>query len=183
VLETPRLLLRPFRHDEAEAVFGYARRPGFFRHLDHVPERVRQAYTLADAEGHLRELLALARRGWPHWAVLWQGRVVGAVRLTLGPDGPELGYGIDPEASGRGLATEAAGAVVAWALPHADPLWARTHPANLASQRVLARLGFEAAGVDPRGRRRFLLRAARTEGALGSVGGTGRLQPPAGAKS
>ena len=156
-LRTGRLTLRPLGPDDAGAVFSYAGQPGFFRHLDHVPRHVRDAYTPADAQAHLAELLALAAAGWPNWAIVLDGRVVGAVRLHAGPDGPELGYGIAPDAWGRGIATEAGKAVVAWARPHGD-LWARTHPGNVASQRVLARLGFHREGVDGHGRLRFLLR-------------------------
>jgi [ribosomal protein S5]-alanine N-acetyltransferase len=61
----------------------------------------------------------------------------------------ELGYRYARSAWGQGVATEAAGAV----LEHGfrtlgfDPIVAVTHPDNLASQRVLEKLGFRAEGL------------------------------------
>lgn len=61
---------------------------------------------------------------------------------------PEAGWAFVPEAWGKGLATEAMAAVIAWA----DEMLGRPEirciidPGNIASQRVAAKLGFEAMG-------------------------------------
>lgn len=161
--QTPRLHLRPFGHGDAHAVFAYASQPGFFRHLDHVPERVRTAYEPNDAQVHIRELQALAAEGFPHWAIVLRetGLPVGAIRFHPAHDVvlPELGYGLGPSWWGRGYATEAAKAVLPWALRQVPAIVARTAPANTASQRLLGRLGFARWGLDARGRWTYLLRA------------------------
>jgi RimJ/RimL family protein N-acetyltransferase len=55
----------------------------------------------------------------------------------------EIAYVFGPPWWGRGLATEATRWLVDQLAAHGvDELWAAVHPANLASQRLLARLGF-----------------------------------------
>jgi len=57
----------------------------------------------------------------------------------------EIAYGVAPEQRNRGYATEAAGALVAYAFRRADVSVVRAHtlPDAGASQRVLAKCGFE----------------------------------------
>lgn len=162
ILRTPRLLLRPLTMADAPAVFAYASEPGFFRFLDDVPDAVRAAYQIRHAEEHVRELGALAARGYPNWGIVPQGEAapVGAVRFKpAAEDGaPELGYGLAAAWRGQGLAKEAAAAAVAWAAPRARVLVARCDPANLASAAILRHAGFQPAGTDPRGRLLFKLK-------------------------
>ena len=160
---TERLLLRPLGPGDAPAVFAYASQPGFFRFLDHVPERVREHYQPSDAQEHIRELSALAVEGYPHWGIVPHdvGVPVGAVRFHPASDIglPELGYGLGPSWWGRGYATEAAQAVLPGALRQVPAVVARTSAANVASQRVLARLGFELNRIDARRRWVYMRRA------------------------
>lgn len=60
----------------------------------------------------------------------------------------EIGYGMNPSVAGRGLATEAVGAMIDAfrARPTIRRVIAHTKPGNLASQRVLGKLGFERSG-------------------------------------
>ncbi|NEJ73708.1 GNAT family N-acetyltransferase [Rhizobium phaseoli] len=60
----------------------------------------------------------------------------------------ELGYSLCEAAWGKGLATEAASALAAWFLERrfASGFIAFTHPENLASQRVLAKIGMRERG-------------------------------------
>lgn len=139
-LRTRRLELRPFGPGDAPAIAAYAGDPRFFRFL---PGRgPATAYTLADAQAHLEELLRLAGQGYPGWLVLLGGEAVGAVRFRPGERFPELGYGVAPARWGQGIASEAVAAVMDWAAPRAQALEARCDPRNLASVRVLARAGF-----------------------------------------
>lgn len=61
----------------------------------------------------------------------------------FGSDEFELGYSLREEAWGKGLATEAASALAGWffARKFASGLIAFTHPENIASQRVLRKIG------------------------------------------
>ncbi len=60
----------------------------------------------------------------------------------------ELGYGFARRTWGRGHPTEAARAAIGWGLDHAEAesIVATTHTENVASQRVLVKLGFVSAG-------------------------------------
>jgi RimJ/RimL family protein N-acetyltransferase len=60
------------------------------------------------------------------------------------PDDPEVGWGFDPEWWGRGLATEAGQACVDWMFGSFafERLVSITTAENLASRRVMAKLGF-----------------------------------------
>lgn len=67
------------------------------------------------------------------------------------PDEPELAYELLGAAHGRGYATEAGRAVVAWASEaRYRRLWAGVRDWNVASRRVLGKLGFRESGrVEP----------------------------------
>ncbi|MBY8872222.1 GNAT family N-acetyltransferase [Micromonospora sp. PLK6-60] len=59
-----------------------------------------------------------------------------------------LGYSLLPEARGRGLATRVVHLVTAWAFEIGlARIWAGTRPENVASQRVLERVGFRHEGL------------------------------------
>jgi RimJ/RimL family protein N-acetyltransferase len=95
---------------------------------------------------------------WVHGYALVQ-RDSEAIVGSCGFKGPpadgmvEIAYGVSPEQRDRGYATEAAGALVAYAFhcPDVSVVRAHTLPSSPASQRVLAKCGFERVGevVDP----------------------------------
>jgi RimJ/RimL family protein N-acetyltransferase len=60
------------------------------------------------------------------------------------PRDPEVGWGLDPDWWGRGLATEAGAACVRWAFEELGRarLVSICTPENVASRRVMAKLGF-----------------------------------------
>lgn len=84
----------------------------------------------------------------------------------LPPDGrPEIGYGLESPYWGHGYATEAAEALCRWALeqPGVTAIEAETAPDNAASQRVLAKLGFEPTGAIGEEGPRFRLAGEKEE--------------------
>lgn len=75
------------------------------------------------------------------------GDVIGYCGLVFHGNGsldePELGYELLRTVHGRGYATEAGGAVVAWASEAGYArVWATVRDWNVASRRVLEKLGF-----------------------------------------
>jgi [ribosomal protein S5]-alanine N-acetyltransferase len=100
-----------------------------------------------------------ADQAWGHRQVVERnsGLVVGGIGF-FGPPGEsgevEVGYGIVPSRQGRGYATEALRVMLAmaWADPRVTAVVAGTDPGNVASQRVLEKVGFGriAAGGEPR---------------------------------
>jgi ribosomal-protein-alanine N-acetyltransferase len=153
-LETARLILRPREAEEA-AVY----RRLWLERDPRVPAHRRVSAdgrpTAADiAESIRREE---AQPGLGLLAVVHKddGDVIGYCGLVGQAGGtanePQLAYELFRAAHGRGYATEAAGAVVDWAdRSGIGPLWADVWNWNVASRRVLAKLGFVEAGAPQR---------------------------------
>lgn len=143
---TPRLLLRPLRHDDLDALADVYLHPRVMRWIgSHTREDVRREIAL-----HVENQTS---RGWSLWAVEDRraGRLIGDCGLQpLEGHGPEveLGYDLHPDSWGRGLATEAAHAVMQHAFgPLAiDRVVAVVKPDHLASQRVLEKVGLHHVG-------------------------------------
>lgn len=125
VLRTERLLLRPFRQDDLAAFEGFARTEGYRRYLGDHPEPAEFVANNLGAEGA--------------WVIELEDRVVGSIFLD-----DELACLLDPAVHGLGVATEAATAVIRDGFERRgyDEIIARADPANVASRRSMARLGF-----------------------------------------
>jgi RimJ/RimL family protein N-acetyltransferase len=145
VLETERLLLRPWRVSEAAI-----QRELWAERDARVPPHRR-----IDADGHptVAELEERIRGAQPSSIGLLAverkavGDVIGYCGLIdsgQGSEGePELAYELLRRAWGQGYATEAAWAVLDWARSSGyERLWATVWDWNTASRRVLAKVGF-----------------------------------------
>ncbi len=141
-LTTPRLTLRPFTNADLDAVHALWIDADMRRYL--CDNRI---VTIAESrewlEGSTREFAA---RGFGLWGVHEgaDGTLLGFCGCREWPTGePELMYGLLKPWWGRGLATEAATAVldhVFETLGH-PVVMAATDPPNVASVRVMERLG------------------------------------------
>jgi RimJ/RimL family protein N-acetyltransferase len=145
-LTTPRLVLRLFAPDDAEALFAYQGLPAVAKYLyrpPHTRERSEQVATQRAAQGAWatdgdKIALAVCRRDEPV--------LVGEVSVTL-DSAPakqaEIGWILDPRHEGYGYATEAASAVAAFAFDTlgVHRLFARLDTENIGSVRVCERLG------------------------------------------
>lgn len=150
-LETDRLILRRRRVDEAAILHRLwtERDPRVppHRRLDPggrptVADLAKQMR--AEREESRPGLLAVERKG--------TADVIGYCGLTFdgngSPDEPELAYELLRAAHGRGYATEAGRAVVEWVGEAGYPrLWAGVWDWNVASRRVLEKLGFRDTGL------------------------------------
>jgi RimJ/RimL family protein N-acetyltransferase len=151
VLETERLILRPWAEEDAEALFEICRDAEVMRYIgDGGPwagvERAR--LWLA------RQLAARAAHGFGKWAVVEKagGRLVG----SCGFDPPsesmpevEFGYLYARGSWGKGYATEAGRACMRFAFEELGlpRVVARATPENTPSRRVLEKLGFDFEGL------------------------------------
>jgi RimJ/RimL family protein N-acetyltransferase len=149
-IDTPRLLLRPWRAADAKAlreVFAGSRTA-----LERWTPWVLYGSDTVDA---LREKLqgyADNFQSGVEWryAMLARDdeRILGGVSLhpRVGPGAIEIGYWLASTATGHGFATEAAEALTAEAfrLPGIERVEIRCDPANDASMRVPERLGYRA---------------------------------------
>ncbi len=148
-LDTERLKLRPFTRADGSAVFDYWNSdPNWARFNDTVPAE----YTETDAEKFVAELMSRDRESQPNWAVTLGGKVIGVVSLKFEQSHriAAIGYGVHGAVRGQGLSCEAAKAVVEAAFGTYPRLWkirAHTDAKNVASMRVLEKLGFLREGI------------------------------------
>lgn len=155
-LATARLVVRRFTDADAEALAAYRSHPDVARFQNWDPP-----YTVDDA----RELIAgsadsdLPALGeWVQVGVEHGGALIGDVGVFVDSGGgvAEVGYSLHPDHQGNGFATEAVGAVVdALLAGGVHRVEAGVDPENVASRRLLERLGFEREGL---ARRAYRLR-------------------------
>ncbi len=142
-LVTDRLILRPFRRTDLDALAALAADPRVMRHIGSGPE------TRGDVEqGIERAIRRWYEQGMSWWAVLdrHDENLIGRCCLQHMRDLPEVevGYAFARHVWGLGLASEAVHA----ALDHGfrehrlKSVVALTHPDNVRSWRLLERCGF-----------------------------------------
>lgn len=145
LLETNRLLLRRFTLDDIDAYNELGTNPQIIRYVGNQPfaslDVARETLTAAPLKDY-------ATYGYGRLACVWKqtGQVIGFCGPKFLPDTGEvdLGYRFLPKFWGMGLATESGRVVIDYArhqlgLPR---LVAWVHPDNVASARVLTKLGF-----------------------------------------
>jgi RimJ/RimL family protein N-acetyltransferase len=153
VITTDRLVVRPWRLDEADRFFDIYRRLEAVRWLGAEPMQDRREATEM-IERNLRRLEADSRFG--SWAVADRssGVPVGSVILKPLPDGEgeiEIGWQLHPDSWGNGFASEAAGAVLGRGLADGLPeVWAVMYLDNHRSAAVCRRIGMQLLGITRR---------------------------------
>ena len=137
---TPRLVLQPVRRDLAQAVVA-GRLSGISRGAGWPHADTADAMTLA-----------LAPDAGPSWVITVDGVVVGDCGAFSWPDENgevEIGYGLAEPFRGMGYATEAAAGMCEWLFAEAGAVVitaTAVNPGNVASRRVLEKLGFTRTG-------------------------------------
>jgi RimJ/RimL family protein N-acetyltransferase len=144
-IETPRLILRRSRPEDAEAISIYRSNPEVHRW---------QGWERTDPLAIRVEIEQMAERapgepgGWVQLSVQERegGGLVGDVGLSPADGEPgvvKIGYTMSPAAQGNGYATEAVGALVAYAFERleADVVRAYASAENLPSIRVAEKVG------------------------------------------
>ncbi len=150
LLTTPRLRLRPFAQTDTDAIFALQSNARVLRYWDAPPWKERaQAERFIAVCGEMEQegsgaRLAIERAeggGFIGWCSLhkWAPTYRSAA----------IGYCLGETAWGHGFATEAAGAVLRWAFDTLDlnRVQAETDTRNIASSRVLEKLGFVREGT------------------------------------
>ena len=155
-IRTDRLVIRPWREDEAPRLLDILRRPEIVKWLGH-PKTLE---TLAEAEEKIAGMADdLPKSEWAFEVAQPDDRTgvpAGSVMLvdiprSEQPDGSKLvqiGWYAHPDATGHGYTTEAARAVLEYGLASGLPeIRALTHTDNYPSMRVCDRLGMTYLGV------------------------------------
>jgi RimJ/RimL family protein N-acetyltransferase len=147
VLRGDRVVLRPFREDDAADVASGCADPVTQRFLPHLPS----PYTIDDARwwiGTGAPAAVAAGHLAYGFADPTTDRIIGGGGVSRGTDAGEVGYWVAPPARGAGVATEATRLLVTQAFAggvHRVVL--HTHPENLSSQRVAIKAGFTREGI------------------------------------
>jgi RimJ/RimL family protein N-acetyltransferase len=141
------VVLRRFTGSDTSAVAAACADPDIARFIPGIPV----PYTETDA----RAYIAMTEELWRERSRLAfaiadasTGTLLGAIDVRLGDVG-SIGYWTAPEARKRGIATRALRLLSRWAVTEGgvERLELTTHPANLASQRVAQKAGFQREGV------------------------------------
>jgi RimJ/RimL family protein N-acetyltransferase len=155
VIETPRLRIRDWTLDDADAALDIQGRVEVMKWLgDGPPVLVKD---LDEARAKIERWRGLGDPPLGYWAVevtdggALHGRVIGSVLLVPLPNGDgevEIGWHLHPDAWGRGYASEAARAVLQRGFDGGlEEINAVTHLTNGPSQAVCRRIGMEHRGV------------------------------------
>ena len=142
-IETERLRLRPFTPEDAPAMHHILNGPDVLKYFPGP-----QTVTEAQVERMIGRLLThWQENGYGLWAVeqCTTGTLLGrcGLQLITETDEVEVDFILDRAFWGRGLATEAGRASLAYGYDvlNVDTIVGIVHPENLASQRVLQKIG------------------------------------------
>ncbi len=146
--ETQRLVLRKPRTDDAPILFtAYMQDPEVTRYLTWRPHK------------NVEETFQIVEQMLKHWeagdvypyAITLKDSDTIIGMIAMHPDGFRLGIGyvLARPHWGKGYAPEAAGTIIAWALqqPSIYRVYATTDVENLASRRVLEKVGMQCEGI------------------------------------
>ena len=147
-IETERLVLRPFEFSDVDDVVAYAADPEWSRFLAYVA----QPFERTHAEQFIAQRVLRDWRTRPTWVMEMGDRGLGGIGLQVEPEHRSAGvnYGLARSHWGKGLATEAALRVIdtafnAW--PELNRVHSATDARNVASQRVMEKVGMRHEGT------------------------------------
>lgn len=144
-LTTARLVLRPIRHRDGDALHAALSDPETMTYWSSGPRTsVEQSrtYVARNVEGLGSQCFAITLPDAIDDALGW------VILMDRQPRIGELGYILRPDAVGRGFAREAVSAVIdhAFGTRNMRRVWADTDPDNARSVRLLEALGFQREG-------------------------------------
>ena len=147
-LTTERLSVQMMRLEHAASLAEYRSDPEVARFQDwDVPFTMEMAERLVDGQSQLD---GPVNDDWVQLAVVVGPRSIGDVAVGIHDNGKQatIGYSITTTEQGKGYATEAVGAVIGalFAEAHLHRIVAGIDPQNIASRRVLEKLGFRYEG-------------------------------------
>ena len=151
-LTTPRLSIEMMRIQHAASLAEYRSDPDVARYQDwDVPFSIEMAERLVDGQSQFDGPVS---DDWVQLAVLREARSIGDVAVGIHDNGQQatIGYSITPAEQGKGFATEAVGAVIGALFneAHLHRVVAGIDPRNVASRKVLDKLGFRYEGRSER---------------------------------
>ena len=147
-IQTERLLLRKPRREDASAIFeGWAQDREVTRYLTWHPHQ-HLAQTLAFVQSCLLAWEQGTR--FPYMMTIKESdEVIGMIDPRIEASKVGIGYGAARSHWGKGYITEATRAIIEWAFqqPAIYRVYATTDVENVASRRVLERVGMQCEGI------------------------------------
>lgn len=146
--DTPRLHLRPPTYPDAEQIYTkYAQDELVTKYLEWSPHP-----SIEVTQEFIGRCLAVRKDGnaFP-WVIIRRrdSSLIGMVESRIKDDQADLGYVIARRDWGKGYATEAVQVVVDWAIEQSgiSSVWAVCDVDNIASKRVLEKVGMKNEGI------------------------------------
>lgn len=142
-IKTERLTIRPFQASDIEPFMEYRNNEDWmrFQGFKGLTKEEYEAQLLTEPQPEKGMQLAVADTG--------SKRLIGDIYLKKFGAACWLGYTINPKYARRGFAAEAARGVIEWAVSGgAEKILAGVLPENMASVRLLEKLGFQYVGED-----------------------------------
>jgi ribosomal-protein-alanine N-acetyltransferase len=147
-LRTDRLLLRPYRLEDVDDVYAYAKDPGWDWFL--VPGSP-QPYTRRNAEESVARRLMAPWGTSPSFAMVLDSVVIGGISLSVDEfhENAQLSYSLARVHWGKGLTTEAATAIVDWGFGALGlmKVYGNSDLRHVASWRVMEKIGMTREGI------------------------------------
>jgi RimJ/RimL family protein N-acetyltransferase len=143
-IRTERLLLRPYRLEDVDAVYAYERLPETARYLENEPMSLAEAKALVNRRIGSSTLAGVGEVLNLVVELAQTGALVGDCVLFWRSEGQaEVGYVLHPAHHGHGYATEAVGALLRLGFEDLGlhRVAARCDARNTASERVMQRAG------------------------------------------
>jgi len=152
ILETDRLILRPFTMEDAPGVLEFSSNPEAQKHTGDVMRT-----TIEEVENVITNVWFsdYTKYGYGRFAVVHKAdnKIIGfnGIKYLSDIDETDLGYRFLPEYWGKGIATESSKAIVDYAFKNhkLDKLIGFVMLENPASSAVLKKLGFEFSKLAP----------------------------------
>lgn len=146
-LETSRLILRDYEHDDMKYVHEYSSNPEVVKYMlwgpntkEETREFIKQAIATKEQE---------PRRNYEFGVVLKEtGRFIGGCGIRIEEKNGELGYCFNPNYWGRGYASEASKELLNYGFItlKLHRIYATCRPSNIGSARVLEKIGMKREG-------------------------------------
>ena len=148
LLNTRRLVLRPFEFGDIDDILAYAVDEQWGRYLSATPH----PYTREDAVQFVARQALNDRSVHPMWAIVFDGVAIGGINIRFYYEHvvAEMGWSIHRRLWNHGLATEAARAIVDTAFgayAQLRRIGARADTRNVASHRVMEKVGMRHEGT------------------------------------
>jgi ribosomal-protein-alanine N-acetyltransferase len=146
IIETPRLILRDIRLEDAQRFFELRSNPEVMKYMDREPFR-----SIHDAEEMLKDAIeAYRKQAAVNWAITSKDdeKMMGYVCLLKWQKQhfrAEVGYALLPDHQGKGIMSEAVAAVITYGFEtlNLHRIEADVNPDNIASIKLLEKLNFQ----------------------------------------